>query len=83
LEKILKQVWELAFTNYAEEDHSEEQRRESGRRDLEVHRQLISALEKRDGETARKVITEHILNDVMPSTLSHFASDDGAEQRSD
>jgi len=75
LAKILKQIWELAFTYYIEENTTLEQREKSAKIDREFHQSLLDALERRDGDEAREITSKHILGDVMPYTISRFAID--------
>jgi len=81
LEKILELVWELAFTYYAEEHTSREEKITSARLDLEFHEALLAALENGDGEKAQEVVYSHVSGDVWRGTVSRFSSSGQTTQK--
>ena len=61
LERILEQLWGLILTYFQVEQDPVALRVGSGMEDLNEHRMLIEALEKRDAQKAREIGSAHVL----------------------
>jgi len=57
--RVLGQLWRLVFTQYGGEEDAEVMDPVS-RRELCEHEQLLEALERGDGPSARRVVERHI-----------------------
>jgi DNA-binding GntR family transcriptional regulator len=62
--KILEQIWDLTLTYYLRADKLQSGKYQSRNDDLADHQNLINALEARDGDLARQIMTQHIENNL-------------------
>jgi GntR family transcriptional regulator, rspAB operon transcriptional repressor len=62
--KILEQIWDLTLTYYLRADETSQGKYQSKNDDLADHLNIIEALESRNGQLAREVMTKHIENNL-------------------